>query len=70
MSFFAVKKQLIAVWDIIFRHWWLLFKDQAQNQISNSLLYILHLKTFNKALNLIVLLVLISGGMYIILINE
>lgn len=48
---------------IIFRHQWLLFKDQAQNQISNSLLYILHLKTFNKTPNLIVPLVLISGGM-------
>lgn len=47
-----------------------LFKDQLKNLISNSLLAILHFKSSSEALNLMVLVALVSGGMYIILVNE
>lgn len=46
-----------------------LFKDQLKNLIS-SLLAILHFKSSSEALNLMVLVALVSGGMYIILLNE
>lgn len=47
-----------------------LFKDQLKNLISNSLLAILHFKSSSEALNLVVLVALVSGGMYVILLNE